>query len=158
MKRIGIILAVLFCFKFVPFLLLPGCGGSSNPGPEVTPSPTPSPAPAALSTLEDEKAVFKPSLDSLKAALVARDPAGAASTFVPELQDRYKAFFERNPDTLSKLASALETGELTLVGDHEIHALDGTTRRVGNLDVTCDGIVFHVTVVKVGGVWKFKSF
>jgi len=114
-------------------------------------------APPVLSTLADELPVFQPSLVALKDALAAKDPVAAAATFTPEVAAKYQAFFEANVENLPALADVLATGELSLVGEHEIQPFDGSIRRVGDLAVTVDGIVFHVTVVKVDDTWMFAS-
>jgi hypothetical protein len=114
-------------------------------------------APPVLSTLADEIPLVQPRVQALRAALDAKDPEAAAATFTPETTARYEAFFEANRENLPKLSEALAQGELVVVGEHEIQPFDGSTRRLGDLAVTVDGIVFHVTMVKVDGTWLFAS-
>jgi len=132
------------------------CNGGTLGGP-AGPSGGSSFDPPVLSSLDDEIPVLQPRLDALTAALAGKDPAAAAATFTPETQERYQAFFQANVQNLPTLGAALEAGELTLVGETEIASPDGTTRRVGDLAVTYDGIVFHVVVIKVDGTWMFDS-
>lgn len=113
--------------------------------------------PPVLSTLEDEIPLFQPRLGALTSALAAKDPVAAAATFTAETKDEYQAFFAANVENLPALAEVLATGQLGLVGETETYPPDGTSRRVGDLAVTVDGIVFHVLVIKVDDTWMFDS-
>ncbi|UCD29780.1 MAG: hypothetical protein JSV03_04660 [Planctomycetota bacterium] len=107
-----------------------------------------------LPSLAEEQAAIAPTITGMKTALAAGDTAAAARWLVPESRDAYQASFAQTPELMSLLATALESAQLMMVSEDD-RANDNTSRRIGDVEIEYDGIVFHATVVKVDGTWLF---
>ena len=107
-----------------------------------------------LPSLAAEKAAITPTITGMKTALAACDTAAAAQWVVPESRDDYEAIFAQTPELMSLLAGALESAQLKMVAEDD-RTYDNTLRRIGDVEIEYDGIVFHVTVAKVDGTWLF---
>jgi hypothetical protein len=110
-----------------------------------------------LPSLAEEQAAIAPAITGMKSALAARDAPAAIQLVAPESRDAYEAIFAETPELMPLLAAALESAQLMMVSEDD-RTYDNTLRRIGDVEVEYDGIVFHATVAKVDGAWLFVKF
>jgi hypothetical protein len=110
-----------------------------------------------LPSLAEEQAAIAPTIAGMKSALAARDSAAAAQWLAPEVRDAYEQSLAQTPESMPLLAAALESARLKMVSEDD-RTGDGSSSRIGNVEIEYDGIVFHITAVKVDGTWLFLRF
>lgn len=109
-----------------------------------------------LPSLAEEQEAIAPTLAGMTSALAAGDAAAATQWMAPEAREAYAGYFAQTPELMPLLATALESAQLQMVAEDD-RTCDSTPRRIGDVEVAHDGIVFHATVVKVDGTWLFLT-